>query len=270
MTNFQITIKAKADVIELVKQGEDWKVMANKKTFNADKAFIASLIDQLEMLKPQRVVATSKDKWKEYEVDDSASAKLAVYEGDEQVANLAIGKFNFKQSPNPYMQRQSITSFVRMIGETDVYAVDGMLSLSFMRGADDYRDKTIVKAKVTDINKITFTYPADSSFVIEKKNDKWFLQGNAIDSASIQGYLNQFSNLSTYDILDERLVTNKTPLYAMKIESALSKPVEVFAYPSDTVNGTIIESSVNKGTFFSGLKSGIQANLFVSKSKFSN
>lgn len=266
VSRFVIQPKAKTDVIELVRKGDSWKVLSGNKSFQADKQFVASLIDQLEMLKPQRVVSTSKDKWKEYELDDSSSAKLSVYEGKNLVASIVIGKFNFKQGGNPYMNRgNSITSYVRLTGEDAIYAVDGMLSLSFMRGAEEYRDKTLASIKAEDISRISFKYPADSSFVLELKAGRWVVDGLPTDSAKVADYVGKYARLMAFDFVDESQVTNKTALFSVKVEGKSEQALEIFAYPADSSNVTIIESTANKGAYFSGSRSGTQGLVFVSK-----
>jgi len=268
VTKFSIISKGKKERIEMVKKGDEWTVIAGKKTFNADRMFISSLIDQLKMLKPERVVATTKDQWKQYEVDDSSSAKLTVYEGNNVVADLVIGKFNFKQSPNPYMQQNSISSYVRLVGENNVYLTNSMLSIAFMRGAEDYRDKTVVHAKVNDLKRVTFSYPGDSSFVLEKKANQWMINGIPTDSMKVANYLNQLSQMPCYDFVDDSSNVVKSQLYSLKVESTSEKTIDVVAYAADTANGTIIESTANKGARFSGKKSGLASRLFMGKTAF--
>ncbi|MFK7907604.1 MAG: DUF4340 domain-containing protein [Chitinophagales bacterium] len=115
-----------------------------------DSAKINGLIGMIEMVKPERVVSKNKDKWAEYQVEGSEATRLKVMEGDKTTLDLFVGKFTVGQPKTPpgggdprqqmqqQQQRPELTSYVRLEGENEIYAVDGMLSFSFNQGASSF------------------------------------------------------------------------------------------------------------------------------------
>ena len=146
---------AAAKLVILKKENDEWKVEADGKTFRADQAVAGSMISQLNGMKPKSLAASEKDRWDEFEVTDSLGTRVKLFKGNDLLADVIFGKFSFSQP-------QTMTSYVRLAGENDVYGVDGMLGMSFNRNANSFRDKTVTDSNFSDWNKLTFSYPADS------------------------------------------------------------------------------------------------------------
>jgi len=54
--------------------------------------------------------------------------------------------------------------------------VAGSLSMNVNRNIDSYRSHIVVEGNKTDWSKLEFTYPADSSFFLEKQSEgKWHI-----------------------------------------------------------------------------------------------
>ncbi|MEZ4888940.1 MAG: DUF4340 domain-containing protein [Chitinophagales bacterium] len=137
--------------IKMVKDGSgNWTVTDENGAIQAgDSSRINSMIAMLETVKPQRVVSKNKDKWAEYKVEGSETTRLKVMEGDKTSLDLYVGKFTVAQPKTPagadprqqmqqQQQRPEITSYVRLEGEDEIYAVDGMLSFAFNQGASAF------------------------------------------------------------------------------------------------------------------------------------
>jgi hypothetical protein len=161
-----------------------------------------------------------------------------------------------------------MTSYVRLAGDKAVYAVDGLIAMSFSRQANDFRDRTIIRSNKESWNRLAFTGP-DKTFDLVKQDNSWTIDGMPVDSASVAKYLSSLSFLSNSNFMDESVLTADKPLYTLSIEGEnIPSPIKVNAFPADTTNKYAIASSMNEGAYFSGGKNGLFDKIFVSREHF--
>lgn len=263
----------KEEPIEILKKGSSWKISHQEKQLNADNDVVKNMLKSLVELKPKRIAATDKSKWKEFEVDDSLSTRVQLLTGKKTGADLYIGKFSYQQPkgqmPNYYNQRGTITTCVRLADEKTVYVVDGFLSMTFNRNVNDLRNKSVIRSDNKNWTRLSFSYPADSSFVMVREDNKWMVDGLLADSASVYRYFNAISRLNSQDFVDDRQPLMDQPVYTLKIEGDnFIKPIHIKAFITDTVHKQLITSSLNTGSYFSGSKSKLAEKIFVGKGRF--
>ncbi len=261
------------DKIELKKEGDHWQVLNNGNSYNGDEAAITRLIDQVNQLKPLRLAARKSDQWEKYELTDSLSSEVKLMNGSDELASLFIGKFSYRQAKknpammqqNPYYQqpRGTMTTYVRTGNEDEVYAVEGFLGSIINRDANAFRNKQLVKVNKTNLNKITFNYPADSSFTMVLNEDKWMSDGLTLDSASVAQYLNKIQNLKASGFTDK---AEENYTHSIQIQDNQMNITEVKAYVND--EDAIMVSNQNEGTIFKEKKDMNFKKLFTSKSTF--
>jgi hypothetical protein len=254
INNISIT-PANSDGYSLVKEEGSWKVVKGERSYPASENQVQRVIDQVAGLKVNQVVATSPDDWDQYEVTDSLATKVNVKAGNESIG-LRVGKLNFDR------RTRSATSYVRQTGDDNVYGVNGFLKMSFGRGADAYRKKTVVSLEdKSAVNQISFDYPSDSSFVMKRNNNRWMVEGQAVDSASAAEYLNTIQNLNGSSFADLQNPDMSNPTYKATISG--EENIEVAA---KKIGGAwVVHSSQNQASYFSDSKGSIRDKLFVSR-----
>ena len=262
--------KLKGEEVKITRQGSGWFVSDGDKQYKADTTMVMNIIRMCENLKPLRMAATKKDKWASFEVTDSLATKI-VLEGDgDELADVYIGKFSYRQSKNQMQQQNqygrpqgTMNTYVRVGGEKEVYAVEGFLGMSVNRDIKDFRDKTVINGNTNEWNKIVFNYPADSSFVMIKQGDKWMIDGLMADSAAVVNYLRPLGRLQSSSFTD---LAMNNPTYTVRFEGG-TNPVEIKASPG--TDGVSITSSMNSGTVFLEAADGnIMKKVFASKQQF--
>lgn len=243
--------------VKIFKDENQWKVfIENNKTAKVPSEKVKNLLGQLIELKANRVAANDESKWKEFQVD-SSGIEVQIYEGNDKTLDLIIGKFAY-QKPN------SMTTFVRLKNEDGIYGVNGFLNFSFNHDPDYFRDNNIIKDYYSNWKKLTFNYPGDSSFVLEKAGKNWEINNAKTDSALTAKYLSSISNLSNQNIKDDINKDNLRKVkYHLTIESSSKGVIEISAYQNN-----LIISSQNPGTYFDGNKAGLFEKIFVKKNKF--
>jgi hypothetical protein len=267
---------SKGDKVKVVKESDIWKVVSDGKSYLADESTINNNLNLLNNLKVKRVAATEKSKWTEYQVVDTMAVRLIVEENNDEVLNMFIGKFSYKQPDNTQQlqnpnQRQQpiITSFVRLDDDDIVYAVDGFLKMNFNADINSYRYKKLTDLNRDDIEKLDFSSTQNKPFLLSKQDGKWFVNGVQADSSKTVKYLNTLSRLSSssfvYDVSENQLPSSA---FTVKIEGNNFNPIEIKAFPADSVNQYLISSTNVDDALFSGSSSKLFERIFVGEGGF--
>lgn len=258
ITSIEIYPKAtNGKLINLFKENERWRVESEGKKYNADPSTAKRLISQLNDLKSKSVAATKQESWEKYEVTDSLGTRVKLLNGSEPLADLVIGKFSFSQPRN-------MTSFVRLADDKEVYGVDGMLGSSFNRDVNSFRDRTIIQSDKSDWTKLTFDYPADSSFVLVENGTEWMIGNEKADSASVAQYFNKIANLSDGNFTELEPVIAPTHRLTIEGNNSMQK-VEITGYWSDEEN-FILSTNQNNGAYFNSKTAA--EKIFVTELEF--
>ena len=256
VTSLEISPKVEGNkVIKLLKENDSWFVESGDKRYRADPSLPSAMINELNSMKPESVVATGDERRVQYEVTDSLGTRVKLFSGNNLLADLIIGKFSFSQP-------QKMTSYIRLEGDKVIYGVDGMLGMSFNRNVDSFRDKTVIKSNSSDWSRLVYKYPADSSFTLEKAAEGWTVNGQPADSASVAEYFSAIRNLS-----DSRFAENKTGMsvtHSLLIEGNNDmEKVEINGYYQE--DGVfMVESSQNRGNIFESTE--LAEKIFISSS----
>ena len=247
--------------VRFVRGNDDWKVQYDGKSVNADKSTIFAMLRDLQDLKPTRLASTSKDKWEKYEVTDSLGLSAKIEVDGDVVADLVFGKFDYNQ------QKQSAASYVRLADQDEVYAVKAYLSMTFNREPEAFRNRSLIMADQFKWTRVTYTYPGDSSFVLTKDgNGYWMADGMAVDSLACANYLASMSRLGGHTYVDEFDPAVATPSHTITFEGENVETITLNAYPWDHPHYQVLVSSKNPSTYISG-NNDLFNRTFVPRSK---
>ena len=250
---------------EFRKENEKWSIVQGDIVSAPMKGAVQNILSEIMAVKPQSLAAVGESKWKEYELTDSLATKVKIVsKKGKDLAGLMIGKFSYKQVNNPYAgyggNNIEGTTYVRLAGGKEIYAVDGFLAFSFSGGFNDWRAKSFLKCNKDDITRVIFTLPSDSSFTLAKRDSLWYAANQKADSAKTANYLSSLSIVDGQEIMD-RYKPDAFPLYQMVIEgnNLLNITVKCFKGEGDTL---IINSSLNPDIYFASRRDGIFGELF--------
>lgn len=271
----EITITPKSaseGPFQFIRENNNWTIRREDIVAVPMKGAVQNILSEITAVKPHSLAAVGEKAWKEYELTDSLATrvKIANKKGKE-MAELMIGKFTYRQVGNPYGgyggNNIEGTTYVRLAGEDKVYAVDGFLAFSFSGGFNDWRDKSFVKCNKDDITKVTFTMPADSSFVLMKKDTIWYAGNQKADSAKTANYLGSLSMIDGQEFRDG-FNPGSYPVYQMMIEGNNLLSITVKCFRGGDDNEYILNSSTNPDIYFSSKRDGIFDELFKPLSYF--
>lgn len=217
---------------------------------------VDGLLKELTAINVKSVATQSKERWKEYEIDDSTGSRVQVFAGNKKLVDFYSGKFGF----NP--QANSMISYIRIAGEPEVYAVDGFQSMSFNPSFINFRDKTIVQITPDDLSQLKIKTGNDIQ-VLSKTNNQWSLDDKTkVDSAIIAEYLQGLRQINGTEIVD-----NYQPVLPATHEMELianGKTIAVKIFPSgDSVKPFMINSSFHPEIYFREDSAGVYNSLIT-------
>lgn len=269
----RILIDGRDANLELKKEQNAWKVSIGEgKYAEAQKSSVKGTLNTLLSIKPSRIAAKSPEKWKEYQVDTSGT-RVQVFEGSKNTLDLIIGRFGFNQQAMQQQQMmggrggmQQFYSYVRPYNENEVYVAENFMGMSINARSADFRNKKLLSLTTDSIASIQFNYPADSSFVLARQDDKWNVFGTTADSVSVAEYLSNIRFVNGSDFVDDvppaALVS---PAVSIKIVQNGKADVEVKAF-QHPVHKWILHSSENPASYFTDEQ--LMERIFVGRRTF--
>lgn len=260
--------------VEFDRNNNKWSVRQDGIVAAEREGSVQDIFNEILNMKPQNLASVSKSKWKDFELTDSLATRIKfLNKKGKVVADLMIGKFTYKQPDNPYGtyggNNIQMTSFVRNYGEKEIYSVNGMLPFLFNRKFDEWRDNKFVHFEKKDIANIRLTFPADSGYILTKKDTHWILGDQKTDSASVSNYLNDISFLTGSDFKDN-FKPSDNPVYTLQADGSNLLNFTVKCYPGDKPDEYVLNSSLNPEIYFISKKNDIFEKLFKPHSYFFN
>lgn len=250
------------------KNSQDWQVSQGTISSSLKSGNINTVLGQLNQLKIERLVAKTKDKWTTYQLKDSTATKVTVEDNQGEVTTIYLGKTKYNNPTNQYQQyRPSGSTYIRLNNDPKVYSVKGLLSTTFNRDFNSWRNSDFLKVDKNSVTKIQFDYPEERSFTLHKKDTVWNVEEVIADSTKVAQYLNALSYKSNSKFADDFIPKSKAD-HTLRIEGNNMTETIIEAY-TDTVSNTFyLKSTMNPQVFFESDSTGIFKQLFISKDHF--
>jgi len=260
VSSITIVPKGSKDEVKLVKSGNTWSLQTTGRTYKADQSIPRGMLAELLSIRADQIAGTEKSEWPQFELSDTSSTWVRVEEKGKVTGDFRIGKFSFKQ-PN------TMTTYIRLANDENVYAISGFLAMSFNRTLNDLRDKTFVDVNAGNITKVSFLYPADSSFVLTREKNTWKVNGEPADSARTAEFIRTLSHLTSYAFVNKAALSEK-PVFTINIEGNSFRTIQLKAFETDTTVKYIATSTLNPEALFDAKSGELMSRAFVGKSRF--
>jgi len=255
-----ITAGNHPEEFELKKNGAAWVAVQGDKIVPATSQAVESILGQLSHLTAMRIVTKDVSRFNEYEITDSLSSKVQVWEGKNQVADLEIGGFRFDQ------MTRSAFSFIKRANKPEVYEVDGFLSMGLKARFDNFRDKKLVSASMVDLALLEWMGNNQQKQAISKEDGAWYYAGmEAVDSTKFDSYLNSLVSAQGNEFSELKSPAGLTSLEKLTLTgNNMTEPTVITAYASqDTLKPFLITSSVNPDAVFKSDSNGLYKQIFL-------
>ncbi|MBL7850203.1 MAG: DUF4340 domain-containing protein [Cyclobacteriaceae bacterium] len=254
--------KDRRQPVRLARAG-GWKLMKGEQALRLEQGAAASLLRVLTSVKPERMASKKMEKWDEFQVGDSTGTRVQVMAGTSVEADVVIGRSGFGQTPTQAYGGPAFT-YMRLHDEPEVYAISGFLDAQFNRAIDDWRDKSFLRVKRDSVTRVTFRYPADSSFVIEKIGGKWTMGGDPVDSMEVRSFLSGMEYRNATAFAPAAPAGSATVSVTLEKGSKTLGTIE--AWPAE--GSWAVRTSQQPDTFFS-LNAAARKDVFVPRTRFS-
>jgi len=248
----RIVIQNNREQVNLSNTSGQWQVtLPSGKKVSATSSKVRALMNTLLNIQTDRLAAKDKAKWSNYQVDSTGTI-LKVFEGEHSTLDMVIGQLG-------------ANSYIRLAGETEVYASDNFKGLSTSETINHYRNNTFVKMPTDSIRSISFFYPGDSSFQVTNDQGQWLIEeGVYADSTRMVDYLNGFieANNDNFSQQDGSSVGSKLGEIVLQVHN--QPQVTLTAY-QDVADSVVYQSSVNDEAYFNDR--GLGKAMFIGKAQ---
>ena len=262
ISKVEIAPSNSAQEILLLREGNTWMVQRAAKKHKADNSTVRSVLGMMQNVQAERMISRKKEKWEEFNVGDKGT-RITFYAGTNKKGTIHIGKTGFSNTGSMY--GGTGYNYVRLAGENEVYRVNEFLESAFNRPFDDWRDKTFLRVPKNKVTRIAFNYPADSSFILEKRDSVWVVGNQVAEKSKVENFLGQLSYKNLNKFLDD--FTPAKPADVMIViegEGGTLSTVEAWS----TDNGWALRASQQNDVVFSSSTSGVERDLLVGAKHF--
>ena len=255
-----ILTKGTENRVELQKQSGKWTVSSNGKSFDATTAAVNGVLSGLVNIKPQQLISKSKEKWPEYELDEATGKKVEVYAGGKLLDSFYAGRFNFNQNT------RSAKTYFRKAAEDDVYSVDGLLSMTFDKKVDDFRNKKLFQGISKESVKGIALESKTGNQQINFTNGQWLDQTSTpLDSSKVENYISRLLNSNGSQIDDNFSVSPdklESKINLLSETNTSLATVEIYNEP-EAEKPFVFQSSLNQAAIFRSDSTGLFQSVYT-------
>lgn len=175
-----VRIERAAGTVTLRRADGGWTVDGRP----ADSAAVARLWTALADAADAEIASTNPDNHGRLGIDDASATAVAFIAGADTLARLLVG------DAGPY----SPSAYVRPAGGDTVSLARGELRTLVRRGADEWRDRTIVRVDTAAVRGIR-VQREDGAYTLERGDTAWTVDGRAADERAVRGMLGRLAGL---------------------------------------------------------------------------
>jgi len=241
----RVVISKAGNSFEVTRNDNHWMVtIPGNKKVDATGTSVNNALGSLLRIKPDRIATRDPEKWVDYQVDTTGT-RVQVFENNANVLDLILGRFGVHG-------QQQFHTYVRLSGDDEVYAADNFMGISFPSEPKGFRNSRFLQINSDSITQVTFKYPADSAFILNKSEDKWYIGPDLADSAKVASFiagLRYMNGTGFVDDVEPAALINPTLSVQIKssdMEGEIS--LEGYSHPE---YGYILHSSYNPKSYFS-------------------
>lgn len=231
--------RSDAPSIRLERSDGAWSVVPSDTsvTYPASAQAVQRLLGTLPSLEVSAVATRQSAKHPRYGVDSTGTRVAMLGANEEVLGELIVGRMQMQTPPTsgrrrPMRRRRRGTpvTYVRSPDKPDVYSVERSLRTLTGRSVEEWRDKQIWALDRSHIQRVNFSYPADSSFSMQRVAQRdttagapasagsWVSAGDTLKTSETSSMLRSLSS-PTADGFEEGTAPDALgdPLYTIRL-----------------------------------------------------
>ena len=247
---YKIIINSDNQIDTLIKANDNWLIVKDRKKVSARTSDINSIFNQLSNLKIERLVSNSNKDWGKYELTDSLTTSVEIFETNESSSKIYFGKTDLGNSQyyNSGYQNQLPISYVRVDDDSRIYQIYGYYELMFSSGLNSFRNNqlfnldSVISIEISRDDSVSRTY--------NFKESKWITNTkDSVDLMKMDAYVKYISKLNLTNFYDDSNLKTSY-LSKLKLINEQNKEFVLYAY-SDTISEDyVVTSSENSNNYF--------------------
>lgn len=206
--------RSDAPHVRLERSAGTWSVVPSDTSvsYPASSQAVTRLLGSLPSLEVNAVATRQTDKHPQYGVDSTGTQVTMLGANDEPLGRLIVGRTQIQrpsgggQQQSPLRRRRrrgTPITYVRSPDAPDVYSIEQPLNAIVNRSVEEWRNKRIWTVAQSDIQQIDFTYPADSSFTMQRATSSdtvatassaWLSAGDTLSTSEVSSLLRTVSS----------------------------------------------------------------------------
>jgi hypothetical protein len=223
----KLEIASPAGVVALAIEGGKWMIVSPLR-YPADQLSVTAAIGKGKRIELKNVVSSNPQKQQLFQVD-SAGTLVRVFEHGTQGAAFHVGK------PG--------ASYVRREGSNDVYLADGLLTYTFAKSVNEWRDKTIFKSEPDRITNVRLQF-RDTTLALQFQDSLWRVDGDSASQTAVRSFLDALANLQTDEFVDTAVTVSSAPNAVIEVEG-----VQIRFYPAKDGGKYFVQTSAGPQWF---------------------
>jgi hypothetical protein len=171
-----------------------------------NKSAVEELLQRLRSIRTAAIVTDKPKEWEAYGVDKKQGVKVCLYKDLADPMCLRIGRYAYTE------EEKRLSAYTRIVGQKEVYAINGM-SISLLDGNPDFfRNKQIIKLN-SELIKMRWQGQGEQAFLLRHEANRWITEKEELlDSLLWQSYTKKLQSTEGQrfaDDIDETTLTEK-------------------------------------------------------------
>lgn len=139
-----------------------------------------------------------------------------------------------------------VTTAVRLAGDEEAYAIAGDLGGATDRSYGGWLPKHLVVGDPRNWTRVSFRFPNDSTYALERDGTRWRIGDQLTDSARTWRYLQSLARARGQDVADPRDTLQAVPGYRVEVtDTTRARPMQVTVYLVPQEQRFIVRTTLN-------------------------
>lgn len=239
ITGFTITpaLNKGLPPIRFQRAEDGWRMFWGTDSGQVDELPMHELLNSWSNMRVVRLAGRMAEVKDRYDLGDSTADRLSIV-AENGTQELLVGRQTAGEPP---------MTVVNIPGDESAYAIEGSLGSYADFTFGDWLPKYLVTGDPSNWTRLTFNFPADTGYVMERSGGRWLIGGVATDSSRTDKFLRSLARARGRSATDPADTLGAVPQFRLVVEdSTRTIPIIVVVF---AIKGKfIVRSSLNPQT----------------------
>jgi Domain of unknown function (DUF4340) len=220
--------------IRFTRETGGWRMVMGRDTAWADPEPVHDVLVAFNDMRALRLVGAMAAVQQPYNLD-TLNAERLIVESSQGRFELRVGKATGGD------ENQTV---VNPTGDPNAYAIAGLLGMRTDLPFSGWMPKYLIKGDPANWKRLTFQFPQNRSYVMEKREGRWFIGDVALDPTKIDRYLGSLARSRGQELVDPNDTLNAQLAFRLIVEDT-TKATPMVVVVAALADRFIVRSSLN-------------------------